>query len=109
MPISRIFSIPVSTWGRRGRAAQTGGKIPALDFYGSIAETAPMAVHVRAKIYRIQTGEEAWLDYPRIFEILRGVDYNGWVSVVYEGQAVEAEETAVPRAVDYLRRFVPGG
>jgi sugar phosphate isomerase/epimerase len=68
-----------------------------------------MAVHVRAKIYRIQTGEEAWLDYPRIFEILRGVDYNGWVSVVYEGQAVEAEETAVPRAVDYLRRFVPGG
>ena len=92
--------------GSPGASGANGKEDPALDFYGSIAETAPLAVFVRAKIYRIQTGEEVWLNYPRIFEILRSVNYNGFVSVVYEGQAVEAEKTAVPKAVDYLRRFV---
>jgi sugar phosphate isomerase/epimerase len=94
--------------GSPGASGANGVEDPELDFYGSIADTAPLAVHVRAKIYRIQTGEEAWLDYPRIFEILKGVDYNGWVSMVYEGQAAEEESTAVPKAIAYLRRFVPG-
>ena len=94
--------------GSPGASGAGGKEDPALNFYGSIADTAPLAVHVRAKVYRIQTGEEAWLNYPRIFEILRGVNYNGWVSVVYEGQEAETEETAVPKAVRYLRRFVPG-
>ena len=94
--------------GSPGASGADGKEDPTLNFYGSIEETAPLAVHVRAKIYRISTGEEAWLDYPRIFKILNGVEYNGWVSVVYEGQADEAEETAVPKAVSYLRNFVPG-
>ena len=94
--------------GSPGASGQRGKEDPSLNFYGSIEETAPLAVHVRAKIYRIATGEEAWLKYPRIFEILKGVDYNGWVSIVFEGQDEEAEETAVPKAVSYLRRFVPG-
>jgi sugar phosphate isomerase/epimerase len=94
--------------GSPGASGAEGKEDPSLNFYGSIEETAPLAVHVRAKIYRIQTGEEAWLNYPRIFEILRKVNYNGWVSIVYEGQKVEGEETAVPKAVRYLRRFVPG-
>lgn len=94
--------------GSPGASGQRGKEDPALNFYGSIAETAPLAVHVRAKIYRITTGEEAWLNYPRIFEILNSVNYNGWVSIVYEGQDAEAEETAVPKAVNYLRQFAPG-
>jgi L-ribulose-5-phosphate 3-epimerase len=92
--------------GSPGASGSGGKEDPALDFYGSIAETAPLAVHVRCKIYRIQSGEEEWLDYPRIFGILRGVGYNGWLSVVYEGQEVEAETTAVPKAVRYLRRLI---
>ena len=94
--------------GSPGASGAGGKEDPALNFYGSIEETAPLAVHVRAKVYRISTGEEAWLDYPRIFKILNGVNYNGWVSIVYEGQRDEEEETAVPKAVEYLRRFVPG-
>lgn len=94
--------------GSPGASGARGKEDPALDFYGSIAETAPMAVHVRAKVYRIQTGEEAWLDYPRIFKIIKSVNYNGWVSIVYEGQDAEEEAVAVPKAVKYLRRFVPG-
>lgn len=90
-------------------ASGSGGRMDQVEqLYASIEETAPLAVHVRAKIYRIQTGEETWLDYPRIFKILNRIGYNGWVSIVYEGQAVESEETAVPKAVAYLRRFVPG-
>ena len=92
--------------GSPGASGQRGREDPALDFYGSIAETAPLAVHVRCKIYRIQSGTEEWLDYPRIFETLKGVDYNGWCSVVYEGQDVEAEATAVPKAVKYLRSLM---
>ena len=89
--------------GSPGASGQRGHEDPALNFYGSIEETAPLAVHVRCKIYRIQSGVEEWLNYPRIFEILKGVNYNGWLSVVYEGQDVEAEATAIPKAVRYLR------
>ena len=89
--------------GSPGASGQRGHEDPALNFYGSIEETAPLAVHVRCKIYRIQSGVEEWLNYPRIFEILKGVNYNGWLSVVYEGQDAEAEATAVPKAVRYLR------
>ena len=92
--------------GSPGASGQRGREDPALDFYGSIAETAPLAVHVRCKIYRIQSGAEEWLDYPRIFGILKGVDFNGWCSVVYEGQDVEAEAAAVPKAVKYLRSLM---
>lgn len=74
--------------------------------YRSIEQTAQLAVHVRAKIYRISTGEEQWLDYPRIFKALDGVHYNGVVSVVYEGWDHEHERTAIPKAVKYLRQFV---
>ncbi|NLD74806.1 MAG: hypothetical protein GX649_19070, partial [Chloroflexi bacterium] len=38
--------------------------------------------------------------------ILKGVNYNGWMSIVYEGQDAEAEATAVPKAVKYLRRLI---
>ena len=92
--------------GSPGASGQRGREDPALDFYGSIAETAPLAVHVRCKIYRIESGAEEWLDYPRIFGILKGVEFNGWCSVVYEGQDAEAEAAAVPKAVKYLRSLM---
>jgi sugar phosphate isomerase/epimerase len=92
--------------GSPGASGAEGREDPSLNFYGSIAESAPYAVHVRAKIYRIESGVEAWLDYPRILEILRGVNYNGWMSIVYEGQEAELEETAVPKAVRYLRQLI---
>ncbi len=74
------------------------------DFYGSIAASAPRAVHVRAKIYRIASGSEAWLDYDRIMPIIKSVGFNGWMSVVFEGQDELDEPTAVPLAADFLRR-----
>src|SRR5262249_51867031 len=55
------------------------------DVYKSIARTAPLAVFVRAKLYRLKEGKEEWLNYERIFKILGDVKYNGFVCLVYEG------------------------
>ena len=74
------------------------------NFYGSIETSAPRAVHVRAKIYRIASGSEVWLDYDRIMKIIKSVGFNGWMSVVFEGQDELDELTAVPLAANFLRR-----
>ena len=74
------------------------------NFYGSIEASAPRAVHIRAKIYRIASGSEAWLDYDRIMKIVKSVGFNGWMSVVFEGQDELDEPTAVPLAAAFLRR-----
>ena len=74
--------------------------------YRSLAESAPRAAHVRAKFYRVADGEEEWLDYPRILEILKQIGFNGWMSVVYEGFDAELSAAAVPKAVRYLRSLL---
>jgi L-ribulose-5-phosphate 3-epimerase len=75
-----------------------------LDPYASMPLTVDRAVHVRTKIYEIETGEERRLDYSRIFPILRRANYNGFLSIVYEG--VEDERAAIAKAVPYLRRMM---
>ena len=46
-----------------------------VDIYKDYMEpTSPHAACVRAKI---DNGYEEWLDYPRIFEILKDVTFNG--------------------------------
>jgi len=92
--------------GSPGASGAGGIADPEHDLYESIRASAPRAVHVRAKIYRIASGREEWLDYPRILAILRDVGFNGWMSIVYEGQEAEPEEAAVPRAVRYLRALL---
>lgn len=74
------------------------------DLYPSIEQTASKAVHVRAKIYEIETGEEKRLNYCKIFPVLKRVGYNGFISIVFEGE--EDPREAVPKAVRYLRRFM---
>ena len=86
---------------------RTGDQAPANeDVYNSIKETAPLAVYVRTKFYRVMSGEEVWLDYPRIIGILKDAGYNGFVSVVYEGWQAEPSETAVPKAVGQLKKIL---
>lgn len=73
------------------------------DFYESIRISVPKAVQIRAKIYRINSGKEKWLDYDRIMPIIKNADFNGWMSVVYEGQDELNEIEAVPKASKFLR------
>lgn len=59
---------------------------PNIDLYKDYLEpTAPYATYVRAKIYKIDSGREEWLDYGRILKILKTVGFNGNMSIVFEG------------------------
>ena len=91
---------PGASFGERGQ------EDPQWNFYGSIETSAPRAVHVRAKIYRIASGKEAWLDYERIMPIIKNVGFNGWMSMVYEGQDELDEPSAAPLAITYLRSML---
>ncbi len=75
------------------------------DYLNSIALTAPLATAVRAKLYRIATGREESLDYDTIFQTIRSVRYNGWISLVYEGRDDPVE--VIPLGVRYLREYLP--
>ena len=90
--------------GSPGAAGVAPPELVNADFYKSIEQTAPVATHVRAKLYHVETGNETSLDYERIFNILRSVHYNGWVSLAYEGQ--EEDKQAIEKGVRFLRRFI---
>ena len=83
---------------------ERGSKDHEDELYASIERSAPYAVHVRAKIYRIKSGSEAWLDYDRIMPIIKKTGFNGWMSVVFEGQDELDEPAAVPLAAEFLRQ-----
>jgi sugar phosphate isomerase/epimerase len=76
------------------------------DVYQSIQRTVRLAVLVRAKLYRLRGDREAWLDYDRIFKILQGVPFKGFVSLVYEGWQDMDALHAVPLGVKFLRRYL---
>ena len=88
---------PGASHGSRGQEAEE------WSFYESIAASAPRAVQVRAKLYRIASGREVWLDYDRIMLILKKVSFDGWMSLVFEGQDELDESIAVPIGAQILR------
>jgi sugar phosphate isomerase/epimerase len=90
--------------GSPGASGHRGTSHPNYDCYDSIAKTAPYAVYVRTKFYHIDSGVEEWLDYPRILEILRGINYNGCISIVYEGQSDPID--SMRKATSYLRSLL---
>ena len=60
-----------------------------------------------AKIYKIDSGKEEWIDYERIIEILRTVNYNGNMSIVFEGQGNQVSDLeAIGLAVTYSRKLL---
>jgi sugar phosphate isomerase/epimerase len=92
-----------------GSPGASGAKDPRAQevLYESLAQTVHLATHVRCKIYQVTSGEEEWLDYPRIFKLLSAAGYNGFCSVVYEGRTPERDELGdVRKAVPYLRKVM---
>ena len=72
------------------------------DPYDRLAQLAPKAVYVQAKTYY---GGGLWysldLDYPRIGKLLRDFNYNGYVSLEFEGKAPWKE--AIPKSLALLQ------
>ena len=83
------------------------GEAPTVDFYRFMEEIAPHAMYIRTKFYRIESGREEWLDYERIVPILKKIDYNGCISIVYEGEAEDRVEQ-VRKAAACLREMLSG-
>ena len=67
-------------------------------------QTVGHAVYVRTKFYRIDSGVEEWLDYPRIIKMLNDAGYNGCLSIVYEGKTDALP--AIEKAARYLRSLL---
>ena len=89
-------------WGSPGYWA--GESNPEVDFYEFMEQTAPHATYVRAKIYKIDSGREENIDYERIMEILRKVNFNGNMSIVFEDRENNCSDTeAIELAAKYLR------
>lgn len=78
------------------------------DTYRELEMIAPYAVMVHAKTY---FGGGVWytldLDYAKIFEILRGVGFKGWISLEYEGR--EDPRTGVRKSRELLLKCIHGG
>jgi len=91
-----------------GSKGASDEKLPGFNednFYQSIQEVAPLARYVRAKIYELDaTGRERWIDYDRVFNILRSVHYHGIIDIVFEGKGDEKLEVAL--AAKFLRPYL---
>jgi sugar phosphate isomerase/epimerase len=101
------FSHVLDTGQFAGSPGASGTAPPELkdaDFYKSIEQTAPIATHLRCKLYKVETGRETSLDYDRIFGTIRSVHYNGWISLVYEGQ--EDDRAAIEKGAKFLRGYL---
>ncbi|NKB66834.1 MAG: TIM barrel protein [Candidatus Latescibacteria bacterium] len=80
-----------------------------VDLYKDYLEpTAPHTTYVRAKIYKIESGVEEFIDYQRVLQILRGVDFNGTIGLVFELGEFNtcSQEECVALAVRHLRQVI---
>ena len=102
------FTLLLDTGHFAGRNGPNGPKIAGTtydDYYHSIEQVAPLTQFVRAKVYDLdESGREKWIDYDRVFGILRKVNFNGFISMIYEGK--EDKFTVIPKAIRLLRSFV---
>ena len=82
------------------------GNFHTADPYAALAQCAPYAVNVQIKTEVRASGakENQPADLARLIGILREASYQGWVALEYE--AKEDPWTAVPKALDDLRRLM---
>ena len=101
------FIMDTGQWTGSPGSAPRGETDPEHDFYGYMEQTIPFAMYVRCKFYQIESGKEEWIDYDRIAEIIKKANYNGCISIVYEGQQEDRVEQ-VRLAAKYLRELLVG-
>ncbi len=101
--------------GSRGASGAPPPELRGADFMESIRQTASLARYVRAKFYNPAAyGSEPAIDYAKVFDILHGVHYPGFIDIVYEPATtaagpVESALSAIPRALSFLRSTMQAG
>jgi sugar phosphate isomerase/epimerase len=78
------YILDTGQWHGSPGTNREGNTIPGIDFYGFMQQTVSHATYVRTKIYKIDSGTEEWLDYPRIAKIILDAGYDGVISIVFE-------------------------
>ena len=101
------FIMDTGQWVGSPGSGPKGETDPDIDFYHFMEQTVPHAMYVRTKFYKIETGKEEWLDYDRIVPILKKANYNGCISIVYEGEEEDHVEQ-IRLAAAYLRDLLSG-
>ncbi len=103
------FIMDTGQWQGSMGGSPRGWMDTAVDIYRDyMARTAQYTSSVRAKIYKIDTGREEWLDYPRIMRILNDAEFNGNISICLEGRdrnSCEPDE-CLKLAAEYLRKVI---
>ncbi len=106
------FTLIMDTGQWTGSPARNQGvPDPNCDIYKFMEQTAAHASCVRAKFYKIDSGREEWVDYARIVEILKGVDFNGTMGIVFEGKDINDcdDREVMRRAAGHLRELLAAG
>ena len=101
------FIVDTGQWTGSPGSAPRGVTDPDHDFYGYMEQTLPHAMYIRTKFYMIESGKEEWLDYERIAKLIKEINYNGCISIVYEGEEEDRVEQ-VRLAAAYLRELLAG-
>ena len=95
------FIMDTGQW--RGSPGGSGDADPEVNIYQYMEQTLPHSGYVRCKIYQIAGGREEVLDYGRIARLLRGANYNGCISIVYEGREQADRAELIGKAAAHLR------
>ena len=100
------FSFIMDTGQWRGSPGASGEMDPQVDIYSYMEQTLPHAAYVRCKFYQIASGREQVLDYERVALLLQRANYNGCISVVYEGQEQANRTELIGKAAAHLRELL---
>jgi len=100
------FSYIMDTGQWRGSPGASGDPDPNVDIYGYMEQTLPYAGYVRCKFYKVASGREEVLDYQRIAGVLKSANYNGCISIVYEGREPDDRAELIGKAAAHLRDFL---
>ena len=100
------FILDTGRW-RGAPTSREGTSDSSENIYKYMEQTAPYASYVRAKIYKVDSGKEELLDYRRIIAILKKVNFNGNMSIVFEDQGNQCDYAeAIGLAVKHLRELL---
>ena len=98
------FILDTGRWRGAPGTAASDTVDSSENIYKYMERTAPYASYVRAKIYKIDSGKEELLDYRRIIAILKKVNFNGNMSIVFEDRGNQCSYAeAIGLAVKHLR------
>ncbi len=100
------FSFIMDTGQWRGSPGAAGDPDPNVDIYSYMEQTLPHAGYVRCKFYKVASGREEVLDYGRVADILKAANYNGCISIVYEGREDNDRAELIGKAAAHLRELL---